>query len=177
MGNYTIFRCPKILEEVRKQEILQQMFRKFQLSKKLLCCTFFGGSVVRQSRSIFFHCRSFYLALVVASISHFVTAATKFSCRSSNKQISPLFFFSLSFDGLPPTFSFSLSFSCSVFQIVDIAINLLSLILQTPRIQKQSPLSVFIFIDSLVVSALQDAGGYEISRQNNPELLLGFHTC
>ena len=29
MGNYTIFRCPKILEEVRKQEILQQMFRKF----------------------------------------------------------------------------------------------------------------------------------------------------
>ena len=63
----------------------------------------------------------FNLALVVASISHFVTAATKFSCCSSNKEMSPLFFISrsrslspfssLSFAGLPPTFSFSLSFS------------------------------------------------------------------
>ena len=54
-------------------------------------------------------------------ISHFVTAATKFSCCSSNKEMSPLFFISrsrslspfisLSFAGLPPTFSFSLSFS------------------------------------------------------------------
>ena len=69
----------------------------------------------------------FHLALVAASISHFVTAATKFSCCSSNKKMSPLFFisrsrslspfFSLSFAGLPPTFSFSLSFSCSIFQI------------------------------------------------------------
>ena len=32
-------------------------------------------------------------------------------------------------------------------------------------------------IDSLVVSALQDAGGYAISRQNNLELHLGYHTC
>ena len=39
------------------------------------------------------------------------------------KKMSP-FFFLLSFAGLPPTFSFSLSFSCSVFKI-----NLLSLIL------------------------------------------------
>ena len=29
MGNYTIFRRSKILEEAGKQEILQQMFRKF----------------------------------------------------------------------------------------------------------------------------------------------------
>ena len=46
---------------------------------------------------------------------------------SFNKNMSPLFFisrskslspfFSLSFAGLPPTFSFSLSFSCSIFQI------------------------------------------------------------
>ena len=35
------------------------------------------------------------------------------------------------------------------------------------QIQKQFPLSVFVFIDSFVVSALQDAGGYAISRQNN----------
>ena len=32
-----------------------------------------------------------------------------------SKSLSP--FFSLSFAGLPPTFSFSLSFSCSIFQI------------------------------------------------------------
>ena len=34
-----------------------------------------------------------------------------------------------------------------------------------------------LFIDYLVVSALQDAGGYVISRQNNLELHLGCHTC
>ena len=32
-------------------------------------------------------------------------------------------------------------------------------------------------IDSLVVSALQDAGGYVISRQSNLELNLGCYTC
>ena len=40
----------------------------------------------------------------------------------------------------------------------------LSLKLQTTRIQKQIPLSIFVFIESLVVSALQDSGGYAISR-------------
>ena len=69
----------------------------------------------------------FHLALVAACISHFVTVVTKFSCCSSNKKMSPLFFisrckslsafFSLSFACLPPTFSFSLCFSCSIFQI------------------------------------------------------------
>ena len=46
-------------------------------------------------------------------------------------------------------------------------LSYLSLILQTTRIQKQFSLSGFVFIDSFVVSALQDAGGYAISRQNN----------
>ena len=71
---------------------------------------------------------TFHLALVpvAASISHFVTATTKLSCCSSNKNMSLLFFisrsrflspfFSLS-SGLPNTFFFSLSFSCSIFQI------------------------------------------------------------
>ena len=58
---------------------------------------------------------------------------------------------------------------------VDMTTNL-SLILWKTRIQRQLPLSVFVFIDSLVVSALQDAGGYAISRQNNLELHLGCHT-
>ena len=78
-------------------------------------------------RRFFFTAAHFHLALVAASISHFVTAATRLSCYSSNKKMSPLFsisrsrplspFFWLSFAGLPPTFSFSLSFSCSIFQI------------------------------------------------------------
>ena len=69
----------------------------------------------------------FHLSLAAASISHLVTVATKFCCCSSNKKMYPLFlisrskslspYFSLSFAGLPPTFSFSLSFSCSIFQI------------------------------------------------------------
>ena len=37
--------------------------------------------------------------------------------------------------------------------------------------------SVFVFIDSFVVSAVQDAGGYAISPKNNLELHLGYHTC
>ena len=76
----------------------------------------------------FFFTAHFHLALVATSISHFVTAATKFPCRSSNKKMSPLFFlslaldlcrpvFSLSFAGLPPPFFFSLSLSFSIFQI------------------------------------------------------------
>ena len=88
------------------------------------------------------------------------------------RSLSP--FSLLSFAGLPPTFPFSLSFSCSISKFVDMTINL-RLILQTKRIQKQFPLSVFVFIDSLVVSALQDSGGYAISRQNNLELHLGCH--
>ena len=38
-------------------------------------------------------------------------------------------------------------------------------------------LSDFFFIDSLAASALQDAGGYAISSQNNLQLHLGCHTC
>ena len=37
----------------------------------------------------------FHIALVAASISHFVTASTKFSCCPSDKKMSPLFFLSL----------------------------------------------------------------------------------
>ena len=79
------------------------------------------------SFTFFFTAAHFHLALVASNISHFVTAVTKFSCCSSNKRMSPLLFmshsrplspfFSLSFAGLQPTFSFSLSFSCSIFQI------------------------------------------------------------
>ena len=109
--------------------------------KQGLSYAFYGENVVRVLVHVFFTAAHFHPALVAASISHFVTAATKFSCCSSNKKMSPFYllssfififfiflffisrskslspFFSLSVAGLPPTFSFSLSFSCSIFRI------------------------------------------------------------
>ena len=60
-------------------------------------------------------------------------------------------------------------------KFVDMTIDL-SLILKTTRIQNnfRFPFSSYW---ALVVSALIDAGGYAISRQNNLELYLGCHTC
>ena len=96
-------------------------------SRNFLVTCFVNWNVVRFLVHFFFTAAHFHLALVAASISHFVTTATKLSCCSSKEKISPLFFISrsrylspfisLSFAGLPPTFSFSLSFSCSIFQI------------------------------------------------------------
>ena len=94
---------------------------------KLLSYTFYGGNVARVLAHFFFTAAHFHLALVAASISYFLTAATKLSCSSCNRKkclfccLSPALdlcrhFFSLSFAGMPPTSSFSLSFSCSIFQ-------------------------------------------------------------
>ena len=79
------------------------------------------------SRSLFFTAAHFLLTLVAASFSHFVTTATKFHVVLPTQKMPPLFFisrsrslspfFSLSFAGLPPTLSFSLIFSHSIFQI------------------------------------------------------------
>ena len=58
-------------------------------------------------------------SLVAARISHFLTAATNSCCSSNRKWLlisrscSPSLLFSLSFAGLLPIFSFSLSFSFS----------------------------------------------------------------
>ena len=89
---------------------------------------------------------------------------------------SLLLFFWLSFVGLSPTSSFPCHSLSLYSNFVDMNINLSS-ILKTTRIQNQFPLSVFVFIDSLIVSASQDGSGYAISRQNNLELHLGCHTC
>ena len=111
---------------------------------------------------------------------------TKFSICSFNKK-GFLCFLSLALNPCRP-FSRWVSQACRplslfvclslalYFKFVDTTIYL-SLILWTTRIQKQFPLSVFVFIDSFVVCALQDAGGYAISRQNNLEFHLGCHTC
>ena len=120
---------------------------------KLPSYAFYGGNVVRVFFCLLFLLLPLIFTLVAARISHFVTAATKFSCRSFNnkwllisRSSSMLLFFSLSFAG-------------------------------RSRKQKQFPLSVFVFIGSLVVSTSKDACGYAISRQNNLELHLGCHTC
>ena len=108
------------------------------------------------SRSLFFTAAHFLLALVAARISHFVTAATKFSCRSSNKKMCLLCFLSLALDLCRP-FSRWVSLAWRFFPFF----------------------SVFLLlcIPILAASALQDAGGYAISRQNNIKLHLGCHTC
>ena len=86
---------------------LQKLLKLHVLRRKCCSC----------SRSLFFSLPLITLHMVATSISHFVTATANFSCCSSNKKMSPLFFisrsrplspfFSLSFAGLPPTFSSS----------------------------------------------------------------------
>ena len=120
---------------IRKKATLHVKHTFLDISLPLFCTTTtwnfqtllsYEGNVVHFLVHFFFTAAHFQLALVAASISHIVTAATKFSCCSSNKKMSLVFIscsrlllplFSLSFAGLPPTFSFSLSFSCSIFQI------------------------------------------------------------
>ena len=70
--------------------------------------------------------------------------------------------------------SFSSSFSFSIFQMCGHD-NYSKLNTLDNRIQKYFPLSVFVFIDSLVVSASQDAGGHTLSGQNNLTFGIGLH--
>ena len=53
---------------------------------KLLSYTLYGGYVVRVLAHFFFTAAHFHLALVAASISYFLTAATKLSCCSCTKK-------------------------------------------------------------------------------------------
>ena len=105
----------------------------------------------------------------------------KISCCSSNKKCLLCFSLSLQllfsgveFGGLSPYFFFFSVFnSLSLYsKFADMTINL-GLILYKTRIQKHLPLSVFVFIDSLIVSAPQDVDGHTLSRQNN----LNFGIC
>ena len=95
--------------------------------QKLLSYTLYGGNVVSVPVPFFllpliFTLHWWPLAFLILSppLQNFhVVLPTKtcllFLFISRSKSLSP--FFSLSLAGLPPTFSFSLSFSCSVFQI------------------------------------------------------------
>ena len=59
-------------------------------------------------------------------------------------------------------------------KFLDMTINL-NLIIWTTQIQKHFLLSVFVFIDSFLVSASQDAGGHTLSLQNNLTFSIGLH--
>ena len=75
----------------------------------------YEGNVVHFLVHFFFTAAHFHLALVAASISHFVTAATKFSCCSSNKKC--LFcFLSLALDLCRP-FSRWASLACRLLSL------------------------------------------------------------
>ena len=86
--------------------------------KKLLSYTFYGGNV-----HFFFTATHFHLALVAARISHFVTAATKFSRCSSNKiNRCRLRFFIFRSQSLSPFFSLSFASPLSLFLCLSLAL-------------------------------------------------------
>ena len=77
---------------------LCQCFARLQreTSRNFLVTSFMEEMSYVFSFTFFFTAAHFHLALVAASISHFVTAATKFSCCSSNKKnVSFVFYLSL----------------------------------------------------------------------------------
>ena len=76
----------------------------------------------------------------------------------------------MSFTSLSPTFSFSLSFS--IFQICEHENKSKLNTLDNTDIETIFAF-LFVFIDSLIVSASQDAGGHAISRQKNPRSAFG----
>ena len=126
---------------ISKKATLHVQHTFLYISLPLFCTTttFYGGNVARFLVDYFFTAAHFHLALVATSISHFVTAATEFSCCSSKKKCL-LCFLSLALDLCRPfsrwvslacrLLSFSLSFSCSIFQIchVDVTVNLSSIL-------------------------------------------------
>ena len=120
------------------------------------------------SRSLFYHCRSF--SPCIGGRQHFSFCYRRykiFMLFFQPKHVSFVFYLSLQIS--VTLFLVELRWPAAYFlffcvplalysKVVDMTLNL-SLILQTTRIQRQFPLSVFVFIDSLVVSALQDGGG------------------
>ena len=79
--------------------------------------TFYGGNVVRVLVHFFFTDAHFHLALVAASISHFVTAARKFSCcQFRQKNVSFHQLLSLALDLCRP-FSCWASLACRLLSL------------------------------------------------------------
>ena len=101
----------------------------------------------------------------------------KISCCSSNKKCFLCFFslalalFLVELRWPVALLSLFLCLSLSLYsKFVDWTINL-----SLTRTQKHFPLSVFVFIDSLVVFVSQDAGGHTLSCQSNVTFDIGLH--
>ena len=125
-------------------------------------------------------CRVCSLSLFFFTVAHFHPSGRyhfsfshcryKISRCSSNKKCL-LCFFSLALAlflvelGWPVALlSVLLCLSLSLYsKFVDMTINLSLVLYKTTRVQKHFLLSVFVFIDSLVVSASQEAGGHTLS--------------
>ena len=110
----------------------------------------------------FFH--SLIFTLVAARISHFLTAA-KF-VLPTNSSLSSALALCRSFSRWA-SLAFRPLYFFSIFQICGHD-NWSKL--NTLDNKDTQTISAFVFIDSLVFSASQDAGGYAISHQNNLEL-------
>ena len=112
---------------------------------------------------------------MAASISHFLTTATKFHVVPPTKSVFFVFFshalalFLVELRWPVALLSLFLCLSLSLYsKSVDTTIINLSLILnKTTWIQKHFSNSIFVFIDSLVVSTSQEGAGHTLYRQNN----------
>ena len=94
---------------ISKKTTLHVQHTFLYISLSLFCTTttrnvqklFYEGNIVDVLVHFFSATAHFLIALVAASISHFATIATKFSCCSSNKKCL-LYFLSLALDLCPP---------------------------------------------------------------------------
>ena len=120
-------------------------------NRNFLVYTFYGGNVGRVLVHFFF------------TVAHFHPGGRyKISFCSSNKNVS-FCFFSLT---LAP-FNVELLWPVAYFLFFSVFLFLYiqNYFRQHGYRNSHLPLSVFVFIDSLVVSASQDAGGHTLSRQ------------
>ena len=133
--------------------------RVYVCNVKLPCYTFYGGNVVLVLiRYFFFHCRPLLPWWPLAFLS-FSPPLQYFHVVLRTKNVSILFYLLLWLSVAlylvelrwPVTYFLFFCLSLSLYsKFVDMKINL-RLILYTTRIQRQFPLFVFVFIDSLVV--------------------------
>ena len=143
----------------------------------LVSYTFYGRNfvlLVLPCRTTFF-LLPFIFTLVATTISHFLTATTKFSCCSSNKKC---FLYFLSF-AVALCHSFSrwallagrlLSlFLCLCLSLYSKCVDITIILDNTDT---ETIISAFCYV--IIDSASQYAGGYVISCQNNLELHLGW---
>ena len=84
-------------------------------------------------------------------------------------------FFSLSFAGLPPDFSFSLSFSCSIFQIC--RHDIILILFLDNKDTFLFPVSSLLTLCLSLLYKTWARVAMPFFRQNNLELYLGWHSC